>query len=197
MPGIARKKSKEIRSGFFRFMFSSYWQFILLFIGARQVWSPCGHGCRHNLKKGDSIMKKKWIAVVGSGVLVAGLVVTGSSFAQSDDGEVCNGTIPVVHQAEADFPAMARITLDQAVQKALATAQGRVLKTEIEDENGYLVYGIEVVGADKSIVDVKVDAGSGKVLAVEQDPVDKPEHDSRRDHKEDRHEYGHDQDREE
>jgi ABC-2 type transport system ATP-binding protein len=101
-------------------------------------------------------MKKKWIAIVGSGVLIIGLVVAGASFAKSDDGEVRGGTIRLENQAEADFPAMAKITRDQAVQKALAAVQGQVLKTELEDENGFLVYGVEVVTADKAIVDVKV-----------------------------------------
>jgi ribosomal protein S3 len=63
--------------------------------------------------------------------------------------------------------------MDQAVKQALASVQGQVLKTELEDENGFLVYGVEVVNANKGIVDVKVDAGTGEVLAVEQDNQDK------------------------
>jgi uncharacterized membrane protein YkoI len=117
-------------------------------------------------------MKKKWIAIIGSGVLVAGLAVAGASFAKSEGSEVCRGTIRLENQTEADFPAMAKITRDQAVQKALAAVQGRVLRTELEDENGFLVYGVELVTADKTIVDVKVDAGSGKVLAADRDKAD-------------------------
>jgi uncharacterized membrane protein YkoI len=52
------------------------------------------------------------------------------------------------------------------------------LKTELEDENGFLVYGIEVVSADKSVVDVKVDAGTGKVLAMEKDKADDEDRES-------------------
>jgi len=61
--------------------------------------------------------------------------------------------------------------MDRAVQKTLAAVSGRVLKTELEDENGFLVYGVEVVTPDRTVMDVKVDAGSGKVLAIEQDPA--------------------------
>lgn len=43
------------------------------------------------------------------------------------------------------------------------------VKTELEEENGFLAYGVEVVGADRAIEDVKVDAGSGEVLAVARD----------------------------
>ena len=123
-------------------------------------------------------MNKKWIAIIGSGILVIGLAVAGASFAESDDDEVRGGTIRIVNQAEAYFPTLAKITHDQAAQKALDAVQGNVLKTELEDENGFLVYGIEVVAADKAIVDVKVDAGSGKVLAMERDKADDEDHES-------------------
>jgi ABC-2 type transport system ATP-binding protein len=39
--------------------------------------------------------------------------------------------------------------------KALDAVQGKVLKTGIENENGLMVYGVEVVTADKAIVEVK------------------------------------------
>jgi uncharacterized membrane protein YkoI len=122
-------------------------------------------------------MKKKWIAIIGSGALVVGIAVAGVSFADSDDNEIRNGTIRIEQQSEAEFPSIAKISMDQAVQQALASVQGQVLKTELEGENGFLVYGVEVVTADKAIVDVKVDAGSGKVLAMERDKADDEDHD--------------------
>ncbi len=140
-------------------------------------------------------MKKKWIAITGS-VLVIGLTVAGASFAASDEAGIRNGTIRVANQSESQFPSMARISMDQAVQKALATVQGQVLKTELEDENGFLVYGVEVISADKDIVDVKVDAGSGKVLAMDKDTVDENGHGGYRDRDKDEHEHDGDRDRE-
>jgi hypothetical protein len=131
-------------------------------------------------------MKKKWIAIIGSGALVTGLAVAGASFAKSEGGGVRGGTIRIEKQSEADFPAMAKISMDQAVQKALASVQGQVLKTELEDENGFLVYGVEVVSADKSIVDVKVDAGTGNVLAMDRDKADGEGHESGEDGDRDR-----------
>jgi uncharacterized membrane protein YkoI len=121
-------------------------------------------------------MNKKWIAIIGSGVLATGLAVAGASFAKSDNSEIRNGTIRLEKQVEADFPGLAKLTFDQAVQKALGAVQGQVLKTELENENGFLVYGVEVVTAEKAIVDVKVDAGSGKVLAMDRDKADDEEH---------------------
>ena len=123
-------------------------------------------------------MNKKWIFIIGSGVLVTGLAVAGASFAKSDISKVSNGTIRIEKLAESDFPALAKLTSDQAVQMALAAVPGKVLKTELENENGFLVYGVEVVTPDKSIMDIKVDAGSGKVLAMNKDDVDGKEHES-------------------
>jgi hypothetical protein len=131
-----------------------------------------------HLITGDRGMKKKWIAYIGSGVLVAGLAITGANFAKSDENKVHGGTIRIEKQAEADFPALAKLSFDQAVQNALAAVQGQILKTELEDENGFLVYGVEVVTVDKAIVDVKVDAGSGKVLAMDKENGNDEDHES-------------------
>lgn len=121
-------------------------------------------------------MQKKWMAVIGSGALVIGVAVAGVSFAGSDNPRIHNGTIRVQKQSEAEFPSMAKIPMDQAVQEALGSVQGQILKVKLEDEDGFLVYGVEVVSADKAIMDVKVDAGSGKVLAVERDKEDREDH---------------------
>ncbi len=123
-------------------------------------------------------MKKKWATVIGSGVLVASLAITGAGFAKSNNSEVRGGTIRIDNQGEADFPALAKLTFDQAIQKAQTKVQGQVLKTDLGDENGFLVYEIELVTADKSIVDVKVDAGSGKIVAMEQDKGDREDNNS-------------------
>lgn len=117
-------------------------------------------------------MKKQWITMIGSGVLVASIVITGVSFAKSNDNEIHNGTIKITNQAESNFPALAKLTLDQAIKNASVKVPGQVLRTDLGDENGFLIYDIEMVTADKSIVDVKVDAGSGEVLAMNKDQTD-------------------------
>jgi uncharacterized membrane protein YkoI len=73
---------------------------------------------------------------------------------------------------------MAKIDMLQAVRKALASVRGRLLKTEIDDENGFLVYGVEVVTPDKVIMNVKVDAGNGKILAMYKEKGDDGENES-------------------
>lgn len=118
------------------------------------------------------MVKKQWVAVVGSVFLISGIATAGASLAQPDDGLVRGGTIRLEKQTEADFPALARLTLDQAAAKALDAVPGQVLKIELENENGFLVYGVEMVTAGPAIVGVKVDAGSGKVLVTDRDPAD-------------------------
>jgi uncharacterized membrane protein YkoI len=67
---------------------------------------------------------------------------------------------------------MAKVSLDEAVKAALQSVPGKVLKVELEDEDGYLVYGVEIAKADRQIADVKIDAGNGKLLKIDQDRND-------------------------
>ena len=55
------------------------------------------------------------------------------------------------------------ITAEQAQAAALAAHPGTVVKTELDDENGQLIYSVELDGG----VDVKVDAMTGAVLGTE------------------------------
>ncbi len=119
-------------------------------------------------------MKTKWIAVIGTGIIATSLVVTGASFAKTDDAEkeIRNGTIPIPRTTEADYPGMAKISFDQAIQKALAAVKGKVLEAELEEEDGFLVYEVEIVGQNRSVTEVMVDAGNGEILAMEQESED-------------------------
>ncbi len=66
-------------------------------------------------------MDKSWVTIFGNGVLVVGIAVAGASFANSDDAEVRDGTIRIENQAEANFPALAKITHNHAVQMTKTT----------------------------------------------------------------------------
>ena len=63
---------------------------------------------------------------------------------------------------------LAKITSDQAKEAALGQFQGAaVKKVELENENGSVVYGVQLTDKSGKAQDVKVDAGNGKVLANE------------------------------
>jgi ABC-type glycerol-3-phosphate transport system substrate-binding protein len=88
---------------------------------------------------------------------------------------------------EAGFAEMAKISMDSAINAALKEAPGNVLTADLENEDGYLVYEIEIAKADHQIVDVKVDAGNGMILKVDHDQKDNEDHegeDSDRGHEE-------------
>ncbi|WP_350357404.1 PepSY domain-containing protein [Paraburkholderia fungorum] len=67
----------------------------------------------------------------------------------------------------ARLAALARIDASRASSAALAQAPGTVLKVALDNENGNLVYSVEIKTASNEIKDVKVDAGNGTVLHVD------------------------------
>lgn len=64
---------------------------------------------------------------------------------------------------------LATVTPEQATAAATAAVPGTAGTPELSDENGNVVYDVEVTAADGSKVEVKVDAGNGSVLAQETD----------------------------
>lgn len=68
--------------------------------------------------------------------------------------------------------AKAKVTLSQTVAAAEGHSAGKATKAELEGEHGTLVYNVEVVAANK-VLELKVDAGDGKVLSSKED---KPDH---------------------
>lgn len=140
---------------------------------------------------------RRWLAGIGAGsLLLIGGVVAGplGSLAQSPTATASTtqqpaatqasqadnqqqpsytGSIPVPQDnqttGEADEAAalqtQAKITASQAEQTATAANPGTTAKkAELDNENGYLVYSVELSNG----MDVKVDAGNGKILATEQ-----------------------------
>jgi uncharacterized membrane protein YkoI len=65
----------------------------------------------------------------------------------------------------------AKIDLAKAVAAAEQHVGGKASKGEYERHKGQWVFDIEVV-KDKKVMDVKVDAGSGKVISATEDKAD-------------------------
>ena len=80
-----------------------------------------------------------------------------------------NGTVAIGTAKPVDYPDLAKIQLQYAIRAAMNKVQGKLLKVELEAANGFLVWEVEIVKSDKSVFAVKVDAGTGAVLAVERD----------------------------
>ncbi len=60
----------------------------------------------------------------------------------------------------------AKITPKDAENAALAKVPGKVVKVSLDDENGYVVYSVEI-STNSGIKDIKIDAGNGQVLHID------------------------------
>ncbi len=58
-------------------------------------------------------------------------------------------------------------SIDQAAAEktALDAVPGEIKQTELDNENGSVVYSVEVMGKDGKLQEVTVDAGNGQVLS--------------------------------
>lgn len=72
-----------------------------------------------------------------------------------------------------DYAALtaAKVTLTQAITAAEQHVQGRAIKAELDNENGKLVYEVEVVKQNMA-TDVKVDSADGRIVSAKADPRD-------------------------
>jgi len=100
---------------------------------------------------------------------ITSLLVFSSSFTWAENPLPPGSIRPTAKLAKVDLPAAAKISFETALQAALAAVPGSVLKGKIEVEDGTLIYSFEIVVADKSITEVNIDAGNGKVLATEKE----------------------------
>ncbi|SDN80980.1 PepSY domain-containing protein [Bacillus sp. OK048] len=126
-------------------------------------------------------MKKKFIipalaaAILGGGV--AGSLLNTSAFAANNDSN--SNKVEVTDKQEQNQLAKeASITKEEAISAALKEVAGKAEKTELEDEDGTVVYGVEVTDDQGKKHDVKVDAKTGKVLKVDVDDENDSESDS-------------------
>jgi uncharacterized membrane protein YkoI len=117
-------------------------------------------------------MKKAFVA----GTLAVALAVTGVAIAAREKGEEkekkveYRSSIQVSPKLE-DEKALAQkatISREEAVRIAQGAVKGKVIESGIENEDGNLVYNVEVKSGDET-KEVIVDAGNGKVLAVNAD----------------------------
>ena len=68
--------------------------------------------------------------------------------------------------------ALVKLSFDDALKVAEATLPGKVVKGVLEIEDGNLQYAFEIVGSDKKVGEVEVDAGNGAVLGIDRDDND-------------------------
>src|SRR4051794_17489675 len=100
-------------------------------------------------------------------------IVTGGGFSIANAANLQDQPTEVTEENDAQEQAklvkQAKITEKAATKTALEKVPGTVHEVELEDEDGTIVYGIEIVAKDGSQQDVKVDAQTGKIVKVEAD----------------------------
>ena len=89
-----------------------------------------------------------------------------------EDGEYEEGSVSFhasirVDQDRKNLHRLVKISISDAQEAALSVRPGTIIESELERENGYLVYSIEIADAEDRTVEVLIDAGNGKVLTVE------------------------------
>lgn len=60
-----------------------------------------------------------------------------------------------------------KISPEQVVNIASLKNKGKIVKIEVEGENGYLVYTIEMIKPEGGVKEFLIDAGNGKILKIE------------------------------
>jgi uncharacterized membrane protein YkoI len=140
----------------------------------------------HRLKKVLASMAV--VAGIGAGAAGVAAAANNSSSPASSGSNAANSTSPAAdtqqqdpsyqgsvtvpeqpNQTEADeaaaLQAAAKISADQARQAALAAVPGTAGNVSLDNENGSVVYSVEITDSSGTVTDVKVDAGNGTVLA--------------------------------
>lgn len=121
-------------------------------------------------------MKKKLIIPVLAATLIGGAVVGNSVISTA----FASNSAPATNQAEdqkdddniTGLQAKAKLTVDEAQVIALNKVAGTVNESELEDEDGVVVYGFEIQTASGEVNDVKVNAINGDIVKVENDAND-------------------------
>jgi uncharacterized membrane protein YkoI len=113
---------------------------------------------------------KRLTQVLGALGIAAGLGLGAAGIAAAATDTT---STPASSEASA-LQATAKVTPAAAGQAALAALPGTVNEVELDNENGTVVYSVEVADHGTT-TDVKVDPGTGKVLAQESSEDGKPE----------------------
>lgn len=113
---------------------------------------------------------KRTVKILSAVTLVSALAA-GTAFATGaiklpDEVKSASIKLPRGVESQAGFAKVAKVTQPQAEAAALAVQPGQVVKARLDDEDGYLVWQIDVKHT-RGITEIAVDAGNAKALAAE------------------------------
>ena len=105
-----------------------------------------------------SKQKRMIMSFLGAGAIVAGVALANSAI---------TGTSPTTRAQCAEWANLAKISLEEAKQIALRATPGVVKEAELEMENGFLVYEVEIRDEAGVEHELLIDAGTGAILQNE------------------------------
>jgi len=122
--------------------------------------------------------KIRLAAAIGAVIAVSAPVLLKAEDPQEKPIQGSPGSIRLPSEAnqEAAQAGLASITAEQAIATAKSSPQGsggKLLRVELQDEDGFLVYNVELVSPDKKVREIKVDAGTNTILRVDVDSADR------------------------
>ncbi len=114
-------------------------------------------------------------AVTMVAALAAGTAFATGAIKLPDEVKSSSIKLPRGVESQVEFAKHAKVTQQEAEAAALAVMPGQVVKAKLDDEDGYLVWQIDVKHA-KGTTEIAVDAGNANVLAAEAEEDDDNEH---------------------
>lgn len=105
----------------------------------------------------------KHVNKIIAAAVISGVTLAGASMAVQAKNAKENDAIAVTSAA---------ITLEQAVNVAQQAVAGIPAKAEFSTDEGVAVWEVEIVDNNHQVVDIDIDANSGKVLKQEMDQAD-------------------------
>src|ERR1700730_17719498 len=119
--------------------------------------------------------KIRLAAAIGAVIAVSAPVLLK---AEDPQEKTIQGSIHLPNEAnqEAAQADLASITAEQAVATAKSSPQGgggKLLRVELQNEDGFLLYNVELVSPDKKVREIKVDAGANTILRIDVDSADR------------------------
>lgn len=114
-------------------------------------------------------------AATMAAALAAGTAFATGAIKLPDEVKSSSIKLPRGVESQVEFAKHAKVTQQEAEAAALAVMPGQVVKARLDDEDGYLVWQIDVKHA-KGTTEIAVDAGNAKVLAAEAEEDDDNAH---------------------
>lgn len=103
----------------------------------------------------------------GRTVLVGAVLVFSVSACGHRMGDMMGEMKEDVLKAKAEMASEAKVTIEQAIKAASEKVQGTVIEAELEKKQGNIVWEVEVVTPDGTVMEAIVDSATGAVTTVE------------------------------